>query len=244
MTAVSQLAGLLALVGLAVARSEPLPSAADLAWGASAGLSGSLGLAALYRALAIGRMGIAAPVTAVLAAAMPVLFSAWTEGPPRPSQLIGFALALAGVWFVSRPDGQVDVRRGLGLAVFAGAAFGGLFVLIGQVGPGAVFWPLVAARGAAFLLMLAIAVAGRRPWLPDAALLPLVILAGVLDVGGNAFFVLARQAGRLDVSAVLASLYPAATVLLARLVLHERVSRLQAAGIAATLAAVPLIAAG
>lgn len=121
-------------------------------------------------------MGIAAPITAVLAAAAPVLFGVFAEGLPSAIQLFGFALALVGVWFVSRLDGPVKSKQGLGLALVAGLAFGGLYVLIGQVSPNAVFWPLRV---------------GRRAWRPDTRLPPLVVLAGLLDVGGNAFFLLA-----------------------------------------------------
>jgi drug/metabolite transporter (DMT)-like permease len=107
---------------------------------------------------------------------------------------------------------------------------------------GGTFWPLAAARATSFVLALSAALARRRPWAPPRAVWPTVLLSGALDAGGNACFVLAAQAGRLDVAAVLSSMYPASTVALAALLLGERVSRRQGAGIAAVLGAIALIA--
>ena len=239
---VSQAAGVVALAALAGARAEPFAPPPALGWGAVAGVFGALGIAALYRALAVGRMGIAAPVTAVLAAALPVCFAALSQGLPSPLQFTGFGLALGGVWLISRPEGAGGSPEGLGLALLAGVGFGGFMICIGQVQAPAVFWPLAAAKVSSLLSMLAAARAeGRLPRPPRSLLLP-AALAGLLDAGGNAFFVLAEQGGRIDVASILASLYPAATVFLARLVLGERVSRTQAVGIAAALIAIPLIA--
>ena len=233
--------GLVLLVALALVWSEPLPSALDIVWGGAAGLAGAVGLAAFYRALAVGRMGITAPITAVLAAAIPVIFSAFFEGLPGLLQLAGFVLALIAVGLISRPQGGMGRPEGLGLALLAGLGFGGFLILIGQVRPGAIFWPLVAARFASFLFMLAIVLIGRQEVLPKKAVFPLVLLAGTLDVAGNTFFVLAAHTGRLDVSAILSSLYPAVTVVLASIILRERVTRWQAIGILVALVAIPLI---
>jgi len=240
---VSYAVGLALLVALALARSEPIPEGSDLVWGAAAGLAGVTGLTAQYRALAVGRMGIVAPVAAVLGTSIPVLFAAISEGLPGAGQLAGFALAIAGVWIIARPEVSGGRPDGLGLAVLAGLGFGAFFILIDQVSEGAVFWPLVAARGMSFVVLALIVMANSVAWRPDRSALPLVIVAGVLDVGGNTFFLLAAQAGRLDVASVMSSLYPMVTVLLARLVLQEHVTRLQTAGIAAAVAAIPLIAA-
>jgi len=239
---VSQAAGVVSLAALAAARAEPFPPASALGWGAVSGVFGALGVAALYRALAVGRMGIAAPVTAVLAAALPVCFAALSQGLPSPLQFTGFGLALGGIWLISRPEGAGGSPERLGLPLLAGVGFGGFLICIGQVQAPAVFWPLAAAKVASLLSMFASARGAGRLRLSQLSLLQPAALAGVLDAGGNAFFVLARQGGRLDVASILASLYPAATVLLARLILGERVSRTQAVGIAAALAAIPLIA--
>ena len=235
--------GLVLLVALAVLWSEPLPSALDIVWGGTAGLVGAVGLASFYRALAVGRMGITAPITAVLAASLPVLFSAFLQGLPGLLQLVGFVLALIAVGLISRPEAAGGRPEGIGLALLAGLGFGGFLILIGQVSPTAIFWPLTAARLSSFLFMLAIVLTRRQGMLPKKSLFPLILLAGALDVAGNAFFVLAAHAGRLDVAAILSSLYPAVTVLLASIILKERVTRLQALGIIFALVAIPLISA-
>lgn len=245
--AASQGVGLLLLVSLALLLSEPVPPFSSLLWGGGAGLAGGLGLVALYRALAIGQMGVAAPVTAVLAAVLPLLFAGLTRGAPGMLQLAGFALGLLGIWLLSRPQGPAGSSQALKLAMLAGAGFGGFLILISQAGTATLLWPLAAARVASLALLAIVIVSGaarrggtgavRGLWVP-------VVIAGILDVGGNAFFVLAAHSGRLDVAAVLSSLYPASTVLLARLVLKERVTRTQAIGIIIALLAIPLIAAG
>jgi drug/metabolite transporter (DMT)-like permease len=240
---VSQVVGVVSLAVLAIARHEPWPPLSVLGWGSAAGLMGGAGIIALYRALAVGRMGIAAAVTALVAASLPVLFASFSQGLPSPVQIVGFGLGLGGVWFISRPEGPAGHPAGLGLALLSGIAFGGFLILVGQIHPPAVFWPLTAARTMSLFLVLAVARGAGRLRLPTRPLLPLAALAGFLDAGGNAFFVLATQAGRLDVASMLASLNPTATVVLAHLILRERVSRTQAVGIAAALVAIPLIVA-
>src|SRR5205085_7190599 len=194
-----------------------------------------------YSALAIGLMGIAAPVSAVLTAALPVLFSASTEGLPSTIQLGGFFLALLAIVLISRPERSKDRPVGIGLALLAGCGFGLFFILISRVNHAETFWPLAIARLTAVLSMSVTVLIRRQPKLPSLTVAPLILLAGVLDAIGNAFFVLAAHAGRLDIAAVLSSLYPAATVILAAIVLHERVTRIQAVGIVLALLAVPLI---
>jgi drug/metabolite transporter (DMT)-like permease len=191
----------------------------------------------------MGRMGIAAPVAAVLGAMVPVIFSAAVDGMPGSLKLAGFGLAILSVGLISRARAAGGGSDGLGLAVFAGLGFGLFFVLIDQVREDAVFWPLVAARGASLAALLIIVLSSRAARFPARDRLPVVLLAGVLDVGGNTFFLLAAQSGRLDVATVLSSLYPAVTVVLARAILGEHISRVQGIGIAAALVAIPLIAA-
>lgn len=188
-------------------------------------------------------MGINAPMTAVLAASLPVIFSALTLGLPRPLQLVGFGLALFAVVLVSRPERLAGSPAGLGLALLAGLGIGGFFILIGQVSPHAVFWPLVCARIVSLLFMIAFVRTRREPMLPKKQGFPLILSAGALDVADNVFFVLAAHAGRLDLATILSSLYPAMTVLLAAIILRERVSRLQTTGIVLALAAIVLISA-
>jgi drug/metabolite transporter (DMT)-like permease len=238
---ISYTVGLLALVIVALASLEKLPPPTDLMWGALAGLSGMVGLGFLLRGFATGRMGIVAPVSAVLATTIPVVFGALSEGLPRELQLPGFGLALAGIWLLSRPEPLSGRPAGLGMALLAGLGFGGFFTMLSQIGESAVFWPLITGRLAACTLMIAFAVSTRRPVIPPRSPLRLLTLAGVLDVGGNLFFLLAVQSGRLDVAAVLGSLYPAVTAILARLVAGENMARLQVIGVATAVLAIVLI---
>lgn len=233
--------GLLLMLALAWMTAEPMPPRSSLEWGVVAGITGAFGIAALYKGLAVGRMGVVAPVASVISAILPVLFGFRTEGLPDRWQMAGFALALASIWLVARPDGKTDSHRGLGLAILAGVMFG-LFLVSGkQAGHYGVFWPLVAARVASTLLMLTIvAFSPRDPRSLRPALLP-ILLSGVFDSAANAMFIAATRHGRLDVAAVLSSLYPASTVILARVLLKESISRMQAAGIVGALIAVALI---
>ena len=235
--------GLVLMLGLAWVAREPMPPLPSLIWGGVAGITGAFGIAALYKALAIGRMGVVAPVASVITAILPVLIGFRTEGMPDRYQLLGFVVALISIWLIARPDGEIDSHRGLGLAILAGVMFG-LFLVSGkQAGHGGVFWPLVAARAASTVLMLLIVAfspSDPRPLRP--AFLP-ILLSGLCDSGANALFIAATRHGRLDVAAVLSSLYPASTVILARVLLKEGISRMQTAGIVGALVAVALISA-
>lgn len=236
--------GLIVMLALAILTGEAIPSHAALLWGAAAGFGGGVGLVCLYRALAVGQMGINAPVAAVITGALPVIFGIWKEGPPKTTQILGFGIALVAIWLIASPSGKIGRPKGLGLAVCAGLGFGVYLVCSKQAATESVFWPLVVARAASAFEMLLIVSLGRQTWTPGRKLLPYMIAAGVLDSFGNLLFVYAVRSGRLDVATVLSSLYPATTVLLARWILKERVSRIQATGMLAALIAVPLIAAG
>ncbi|HET9913710.1 MAG TPA: DMT family transporter [Anaerolineales bacterium] len=233
--------GLLALVLVALVRGEQFPPVSDLMWGALAGLSGMVGLGFLMRGFVSGRMGIVAPVSAVLAAAIPVVFTAFTEGLPRQLQLLGFGLALISIWMLSRPERFGSHPAGLGMAFLAGLGFSGFFIAIGQVSDAAVFWPLVAGRLAACTVMAVFALSTRRPLIPSPFPFALLVLAGILDVAGNLFFLLAMQLGRMDVTAVLGSLYPAVTAILAWLLTKEHMARLQVIGVALAVLAIVVI---
>ena len=235
--------GLLCMLALAIATGEPIPSHAAMLWGAAAGFGGGLGLVSLYRALAIGQMGINAPVAAVITGALPVLFGIWKEGYPATIQVVGFGVALIAIWLIAMPSGDIGRPKGLGLAICAGIGFGIYLICSKQAATESVFWPLVAARAASMTEMLLIITLTGQPWKPVQRLLPYMMVAGALDSLGNMFFMYAVRNGRLDVATVLSSLYPATTVVLARFVLKERISRLQTAGMVAALVAVPLIAA-
>jgi drug/metabolite transporter (DMT)-like permease len=235
--------GAILLIALALIWREPFPSPLSLLWGGLAGIMGTIGLVAFYRALAIGRMGIIAPVSAILTAGLPVLFSAFTQGLPSLLQVGGFVLALIAIGLISRPERAQGRPVGIGLALLAGCAFGCFFILISRVSATSTFWPLAAARLVSMLFLLIVGRFQLRKMLPKRTVAPLVVLTGAFDAIGNAFFVLATHIGRLDVAAVLSSLYPAATVLLAAIVMRERVTRIQGFGILCALVAIPLISA-
>ena len=237
----SQLCGVAALIVLAITSHEAMPPPVNLAGCGAAGVCGAVGLLALYRALAVGRMGMAAPISGVLSAAVPVVAGALLQGIPGRLTLAGFALALAGVWLVSYTDAGVFQRRALILPIVAGLGFGLFIVMIGRMSGGAVYWPLVAARVTSLSMLTMVAIVSRQPRLPGARDLPLVAMAGLFDAAGNAFLVLAAHAGRLDVAGVVSSLYPVSTVVLAVVILRERVSRWQFAGLIAAFSAIVLI---
>jgi drug/metabolite transporter (DMT)-like permease len=239
------LGGLVALA-IVLARGESGVGTADVVWSVLAGLCGPTALVFFYRGLAVGRMGVVAPIAGVLGAAIPVVVGGVLEGLPTVAQLGGIALALVAVVLVTRAeDGATGGdRRAVWLAAAAGIGFGLFFVFLGRVETGAVFTPLVIVRIVATLLVGFFALATRTSWrLHRSAWVP-AIIAGVLDMGGNLWYLLAAQQGRLDVAAVLASLYPVVTILLAAALLRERIGRVQAIGIAVALAAIVLIAAG
>jgi drug/metabolite transporter (DMT)-like permease len=238
---ISYSVGLLALILVALVRREQFPPTSDLVWGAIAGLSGMIGLGFLMRGFATGRMGIVAPVSAVLAAAIPVVVTAVTEGLPQQLQLLGFGLALISIWLLSRPERLGGRPAGLGMALLAGLGFSGFFIALDQVGASAVFWPLVAGRLAACTVMAVLALSTGRSLIPSPLPLGILVLAGILDVAGNLFFLLAMQLGRMDVTAVLGSLYPAVTAMLAWFVTKEHMARLQVVGVAMAVLAIVMI---
>ena len=238
---VSQLIGAGLILLSALAFSEAFPSGSDLMFGAVAGVMGAFGLLAFYRGLAIGQMGVVAPVAAVVSAIIPVIVGIFFEGWPGGRPAAGFLLAVAAVWLVSAGGESKVSFSDLGHAVVAGTGFALFFVFIDQVRPGSVFWPLVAARAASITLMFGFAFFTKRIDRPTSQQMPLIIMAGFFDTGGNVFFTLAAQAGRLDISAVLSSLYSAVTVFLAWVILKEKMTIRQWAGVAGAFIAVILI---
>ena len=235
------MSGTLLMVALALIAHEPFPPHTHLGWAAAAGVAGGVSLALFYRALSHGNMGLAAPVTAILSAGIPTVFGIIREGFPGYVPCMGFALALLGIWLVSRPDEQAR-PRGLGLAIVAGVGFALFFIFIKKTGSGDALWIAAVARTASFAVTGTITLAGRRfsPFYRRGVWLGL--LAGCIDVTGTAFFVHASQNGRLDIAVVLSSLYPVITVVLARVFLHETFTKWKTVGMLAALAAVPMIA--
>lgn len=240
----SQLAGTVVALILAIVRSESAPLPADVGWSVVGGLAGGIGITALYQGLAVGRMGIVAPITGVIAAVIPVVAGIVLEGLPTPLVMFGIGLAFVAVVLVSRAQDERAGFSGVGLALVAGMAIGALGVAIAQISNGHVFGPLTILRGTEALLVGAIVLVGHRPWRPNLRWWPSLAGVGILDMAGNGLFILAVQAGSLAVAAVLSSLYPITTVVLASIFLRERVTRVHAAGIALAFAAVACIAAG
>ncbi len=241
----SQVIGGLLLLGIHLALGGGTPGGVYLLWGGLAGACGALGLAALYRGLAVGRMGMVAPVSAVVTAVGPVIFAFFTEGMPRTTQLAGFAGAVFSVWLFSstRTRGGITATE-LGLATVSGVCFSLFFIFIDRASSQAVLAPLVAARAASIALMAAILAARRELAPPARGPLPRVALAGVMDAVGNTFFALASRSGRLDVAVILVSaVYPVATVVLARFILLERLRPRQRFGLLTTAVSLALIAA-
>lgn len=238
----SQFAGLLLLLLCVWSFGEPMPPWRDLGWGAAAGLAGLVGLTGLYQAMALGQVALVAPLTAVIALSIPVAAAVGKEGLPPLVTLVGFGLAAISIVLISYGPQGATTRGGLLLALLSGCGFGAFFVLIAQPQASAVFWPIVAARASALLVLVLLLVGRRTLAGPPRNILLLMILTGIFDAGGNAFFVLAEQAGRLDIASTLSSLYPVSTVILAFLFLRERLSKTQSVGVALALGAIPLIA--
>ncbi len=234
----------LLLAGFLFSRS--FPAVQYLVWGAMGGICGTLGIFALYSALSVGRMSIVAPLSAVLTAVIPVVFSFFTEGLPGRFLVIGFGVAIVSVWLISSPDVSSGIRKNeLYLSVFSGVGFALFFIFIDKASVRFVLWPLVSARFAsvAVMTLLVIASGKYRAVATIREGLPFIVLAGILDTAGNVFFALAANAGRLDVSAVLGSLYPAATVILAWFILKERLRPRQWCGVFGAILALVLISA-
>ncbi len=241
----TQLVGIVAALGLAVARGEPGIPPADIAWSCAGAVFGLVGIAALYHGLAVGRMGVVAPTTGVLAALLPVAVGFTYQGLPAAPVIVGIVAALLAVVLVTRTsDGSSGRPSGAMWALLAGLCIGSFNVVIGQLSGVGAFGPLALIRFIEAVLLASFILSRRQSWRLPRDIAPKVLVVGLLDMGGNAFFILATQAGSLAVAAVLSSIYPVVTVLLAILVLHERVTRSHLAGIALTAAAIVLIGAG
>jgi drug/metabolite transporter (DMT)-like permease len=241
---ITQTSGALFAFVIFVASGEPPPSLVDAFWSCTAAIAGAIGITALYAGLAAGRMSVVAPVTGVLAVAIPVAAGLVLEGVPREGVLAGIGLAVAAVVLVSRVEDHAGRSGGLRFALIAGTGIGIFNVLIGQVSQGLVLGPLTIMRLAQAVAIVGFILVGRSAWRVRPTLVPAVLLIGLLDMGGNAFYIAARQAGELAVAATLSSLYPVTTVILAALLLRERITLAHAAGILLAAVAVGLIASG
>jgi len=241
LSAVSHLAALAFMILVASAMHVPFPSRHALLWAFGAGLAGGLALAILYGSLSSGRMGLAAPVVAVLSSGIPAVVTMVREGSPGATRLIGFALAILGVSLIFRTEDKTD-KKAITLAVLAGCGFAAYSLSIKQAGTGSAMWIEVHSRVAAFLVAALVALCGQKTALLEERSGLWAAAAGLLDTTGSVAFVRASQSGRLDTVVVLSSLYPVVTVLLALVFLRERLTRWKALGVCATIVALPLIA--
>jgi uncharacterized membrane protein len=248
---VSQAAGLILLLLALPLLPDTIVNPSDIAWGAVAGLAGGSGVALLYRALALGPMSVVAPLTAVFAAALPVFTGLALGERLSVVTTLGIALAAVAIVLIGQEQGSVPrsltqqaTARGIALSIVAGLLVGVFFISLERTSAGSGLWPLVPARVVAISLFGGTAWAGGRPVLVPRSVAGIAVGAGALDMLANALFLIAVQQGPLSIVATLASLYPASTIILARLILGERWSRLQAAGIATALAATTMIVGG
>jgi len=243
----SQAAGLV-LVLLALPFLPPAsPTAADLAWGGATGLAGGIGLAFLYRGLAVGVMSVVAPVTAVCAVIIPVAVGVALGERPAGIAVAGVALALVSIVLISQ-SGQIeegkDARTGVPIAIASGIAIGIFLVCLQRTGPSAGLWPLVPARIVSVSFIAAAGLLAREKLLPRRESWPIIVGGGALDMAANVFYLIAVRQGPLAIVATLTSLYPAGTILLARIVLAERLRLVQQAGVACAVLAIVLIVSG
>jgi drug/metabolite transporter (DMT)-like permease len=251
----SQAGGLVLLTLILPLLPHASPALHDLLWGAGAGLTGGIGVALLYRALAIGTMAVVAPATAICAVTIPVVISVLLGERPVPLAVAGIVVGIASIVLVShqRPVAQPaglpsesprTFPPGIGTALASGVAIGLFFLTLARTGSEAGMWPLIVARLVSVALFAAIALAGRRSLRVPARVAALAIMGGIVDMLANALYMLAARQGPLSIVVTLSSLYPASTVLLARVLLGERLSRWQVIGVGSALTAVVLIVSG
>jgi drug/metabolite transporter (DMT)-like permease len=248
LTAFSHVCALVLMFGIAIASQGEFPSRLSILWAMAAGALGGFSLAIFYRALASGQMGLTAPVAALLGAAIPTLADIAMEGAPTRWTIAGFVLAILAIWLITRPEpsGENDESghpRGVAMAALAGVGFAGFYLCIHQA-HGSPVWVAAMSRVGSLAATSIAVIAIRAPLALDRPAAVLAMIAGCLDIIASALFIFASEHGRLDEAVVITSLYPAITVLLARLVLKEHFGRWKFMGLLAALAAVPLISAG
>jgi drug/metabolite transporter (DMT)-like permease len=246
-TVLSQLSGLAVLLGiLALTRWHLVGS--DVVFGALAGICAGGGLVLFYHALSIGRMGVVSPITAVLASAVPLVASVARGERLHATQIVGMAIALVSIVLIAASfeeseEGKREIAtEGVREALIAGVVIGGFILFLSRAQPASGIAILLPARIASVLVLLLCAAAFRGRLRTSLRALPLVVVCGVLDMAANAFFLLSARAGYVSIAAVLTGLYPASTVLLAWVVLRERLQRIQRVGVVLALAGVALIA--
>jgi drug/metabolite transporter (DMT)-like permease len=243
--AISQAAGFAAVLLWLAVSGESAPSGTASLSAVAAGVGGCFGLGALYRGMAVGAMGIVAPISAV-SAVIPFTVGVVSGERPGALQLIGILLALGGVALASREPAERGGGRaaGVGLALVAALGFGLYFVFLDRAADESVPWAVATARGVSSLIAVAVALGVSASLRPGRIHLPALVAVGLCDVGANVLFGLASTRGLLSVVSVLAALYPIVTVGLAALLLHERIALAQRVGVAGALLGAAMITAG
>jgi len=242
---ITQAIGVLLALPLFVLHGELVPAGADVSWSLVSGLLGVVGLGCLYQGLAVGRMGVVAPVAGLLVAGIPVVYGLATQGVLPLAVLAGIGLAMGSVVLISRvPPDSADRPSGLAWGLAAGLTLGALTIAVAQIADGHVFGPLVVIRSTEALVGAVAILLTRRAWRVPRELWPAAFAVGLFDMAGTAAYLAAIQIGPLAVAAVLSALYPAMTVLLAAAVLRERLTPINALGLGAAAMAVVLIAGG
>lgn len=243
----SEIVGVILLFIILGVSGEVFPSLRIWSLAMIAGAIGTVGLMLLYQAMTLGLMSISAPVSALLAALIPVLVGSFRDGMPDALTFTGFGFALAAVWLVSQSEGGVkDILShifDLKLPLLAGIGFGLYFILMHEAtSTGATVWPMLASRTGGTILIAAFMFISRTAWkVEDTSAWSFIILNGIFDIGGNVFFILSGQVGRLDVASVLSSLFSGVTVMLAWIFLKERLSRNQWIGVFSAFVAIVLM---
>jgi drug/metabolite transporter (DMT)-like permease len=248
LTAFSHVCAFVVMCAIALAQHGPFPDRVSTLWALTAGAVGGFSLAIFYRALARGQMGLTAPIAALMGAAIPTLADVAMEGAPSRWSMGGFVLAIFAIWLITRPEptGRSDDAgrpAGVAMAALAGVGFAGFYLCIHQA-TGSPVWIATISRVGSFTATAVAVVVTRAPLQLDAPRAGFGAVAGIFDITASTLFIYASQRGRLDEAVVITSLYPAITVLLARLFLKEQFSRWKFVGLLAALAAVPMIAAG
>lgn len=245
---VSQGAGLLFVAMLLPLLGTPVPGRADWMWGSLAGLTGGVGVALLYRALAIGVMAVVAPTTAVCAVAVPVAIAVALGERPGAQAIAGILLAILAIVLVSQQgsagpaeSSQARGGSGVGLALASGVAIGLFLVTLARTSADAGLWPLLVARLVSVTLFTSLAFVNRQSFAMPASVMAVAVAGGVLDMLANLLYLLASRTGPLTLVVTLCSLYPASTVILAWMILGERLKATQWVGVMCALVATLMI---
>jgi drug/metabolite transporter (DMT)-like permease len=242
--ALVSLSGLVLLIIAALVRGESWPDRTSTALSAVAGIAGGFGIAALYQGLAVAEAAVVSPTAAVVGVVLPVAVGALTAGLPASLKILGMIAGILGIWIVTRGSSPSagGSRNGLTLGIIAGIGFGGFFICMAQVPREAVFAPLVVAKAVAAGFAVVVLLV-RRVDLPSPRANPVALAAGLLDAAGNVFYLVAAHLTRLDFAALISSMAPAVTVVLAGVFSRQHVSRVQWLGVLLCIAGVALIAA-